>query len=133
MEKNQLRIGNILNYQLEESTLVPTRIDWQDLKQLTEDPKGFNLVHKPIPITEEWLLRFGFERMITQEDSFLLCLDEVFSLDSKDLIYNIKNNCVYINNSFDILEPLTTIEFVHQMQNIVFVIANKELQIKLKT
>ena len=29
----------------------------------TEDEKGFNLVHSPIPLTEEWLLKFAFNKI----------------------------------------------------------------------
>ena len=57
---HDLKCGNILNYDTAEGEILHTVIDWQDLKWLTEDPKGFNLVHSPIPLTEEWLLKFGF-------------------------------------------------------------------------
>ena len=59
---HDLKCGNILNYDTAEGEILPTVIDWQDLKWLTEDPKGFNLVHSPIPLTEEWLLKFGFNK-----------------------------------------------------------------------
>jgi hypothetical protein len=52
--------GEILNYDTAEGEILPTVIDWQDLKWLTEDQKGFNLVHSPIPLTEELILKFGF-------------------------------------------------------------------------
>ena len=42
---HDLKCGNILNYDTSEGEILPTVIDWQDLKWLTEDPKGFNLVH----------------------------------------------------------------------------------------
>ena len=57
---HDLKCGNILNYDTAEGEILPTVIDWQDLKWLTEDPKGFNLVHSPIPLTEELILKFGF-------------------------------------------------------------------------
>jgi hypothetical protein len=57
---HDLRCGNILNYDTAEGEILPTVIDWQDLKWLTEDPKGFNLVHSPIPLTAEYLKKFGF-------------------------------------------------------------------------
>ena len=60
MEARELRIGNILNYDTAEGEILPSVIDWQDLKWISEDTKGFNLVHSAIPLTEEWLLRFGF-------------------------------------------------------------------------
>ena len=56
---HDLKCGNVLNYYTAEGEILPTVIDWQDLKWLTEDPKGFNLVHSPIPLTEEHLKKFG--------------------------------------------------------------------------
>jgi len=50
---NELRTGNQLNYQTAEGDVLPTKIDWQDLKWLEEDPKGFNAVHAPITLTED--------------------------------------------------------------------------------
>jgi len=58
---HDLKIGNIVNYETE-GDLLPTVIDWQALKWLTEDPIGFNMVHSPIPLTEKWLLEFGFNK-----------------------------------------------------------------------
>jgi len=59
IKKEELRIGNILNYTTSENEIYKTKLDWQDLKWISEDQKGFNLVHDPIPLTEEWLLKFG--------------------------------------------------------------------------
>jgi hypothetical protein len=53
IKKEDLRIGNILNYTTSENDIYKTTIDWQDLKWISEDQKGFNLVHDPIPLTEE--------------------------------------------------------------------------------
>src|SRR5690606_2502327 len=59
LKENELRIGNFLNYTTAEGDVLPTTIDWQDLKWISEDPEGFNLVHSPIELDEEWLLKFG--------------------------------------------------------------------------
>lgn len=58
---HDLKCGNILNHDTAEGEILPTVIDWKDLKWLTEDPKGFNLVHSPIKLTNEMLLSFGFK------------------------------------------------------------------------
>lgn len=54
-----IKCGSILNYDTGEG-ISHTVIDWQDLKWLTENPEDFNKLHTPIPLTEEWLLKFGF-------------------------------------------------------------------------
>jgi len=55
-----LKTGNVINYHSEDGEIFPHKIDWQDLKWLEEDPKGFNMVHSPIKLAEEHLLLFGF-------------------------------------------------------------------------
>lgn len=55
-----LKCGNVLNYDTAEGETLPTVIDWQDLKWLTEDPKGFNLVHSGIELTEAFFSENGF-------------------------------------------------------------------------
>lgn len=56
---HDLKCGNILYYDTEEGSL-PTTIDWQDIKFLSEEPDEFNLRYHPIPLTEQWLAKFGF-------------------------------------------------------------------------
>jgi hypothetical protein len=58
---HDLKCGNILNYDTAEGEILPTVINWQDLKWITEDPKGFNLVHSPIELTNEILTKLGFQ------------------------------------------------------------------------
>ena len=57
---HDLKCGNILNYDTAEGENLPTVIDWQDLKWLTEDPKGFNLVHSGIELSEDVFCVNGF-------------------------------------------------------------------------
>jgi hypothetical protein len=76
----------------------------------------------PISLTEEWLLKFGFEKLdkthfvIMQNDSFsspfTITLDdnEIFKLDFQGFWYQL--------------------EFLHQLQNLYFALTNEELKIK---
>lgn len=50
IKETDLRIGNVIYYQSSEDGLLPNRIDWQDLKWLSENPESFNETFKPIPI-----------------------------------------------------------------------------------
>jgi hypothetical protein len=49
-----------VNYDTPEGDVVPIVIDVNNLVWLSEDPVGFNMVHSPIPLTEQWLYNFGF-------------------------------------------------------------------------
>jgi hypothetical protein len=109
MKATELRIGNLVNYDTAEGDVFTNVIDWQDLKWLSEDEKGFNLVHNPIPLTEEWLLKFGVK------DNRLGLFD--FVKVSDDVGYHI----------YFIGRHLIEIQYVHQIQNIYFASTNKEL------
>ena len=118
MDAKELRIGNTLNYTTSENDVVHTTIDWQNLKWISEDFEGFNLVHSPIPLTEEWLVNFGFEK------------------NNFTLLYELKINCFTI--SFEDQEPFAwyvesvgiDIEYVHELQNLHFGLTGEELTIQ---
>lgn len=126
IKANELRINNILNYTTAENDILQTTLDWQDIKWISEDPKGFNLVHEPIPLTEEWLLNFGFEKS-----------EELFRLDKYWVEFRNFDSCgmmvlfgcfqfkkIYITKSVD------TIKYVHQLQNLYFALTGQELELK---
>lgn len=56
IRKEDLMIGNKLNYLTSDGDILVTTLDWQDLKRVSENEKGFNLFHSPIPLTEDMLL-----------------------------------------------------------------------------
>ncbi len=121
MKANELRIWNWV--QREDKTFqvdggdIKAMQDWQKL----EDEKS---VICPIPLTEEWLLKFGFEKSdntpfydyFVLEFGIGLCYD-VYS-DSYFLAYQ-KNHYTKTN-----------IKYVHQLQNLYFALTNEELTIK---
>jgi hypothetical protein len=75
---------------------------------------------KPIPLTEEWLLRFGFLR---QHDG---------------LVFYKNGHFIEPNNTVNLFDFYTgdygdwyvTIEHVHQLQNLYFALTGEELTIK---
>ena len=71
---------------------------------------------QPIPLTEEWLLKFGFEKNITTD------LHPTFSYD----ILNVNDGIVYVlNYGF-----VNHIKYIHQLQNLYFALTGEELKIK---
>jgi len=73
---------------------------------------------RPIPITEEWLLKFGFIETSTQEHRFELNPFVVY-LWLTGVIVEIGKEFYETDN-----------KYVHQLQNIVFALTGKELEIK---
>jgi hypothetical protein len=92
---------------------------------------------KPIPLTEDWLLRFGF---VKNDYKY------VYSLNSSNFVEAIFNYDLEGNDAFDFFIKQTSIDggeyiqdlvlintsyyFVHQLQNLIFALTQKELEIK---
>lgn len=75
---------------------------------------------KPIPLTEEWLLKFGFETSNRIDLGELKPCYVIFSL-----ALMIRHNSFFI----DWIGGNTELKYVHQLQNIYFALTGSELQI----
>lgn len=81
---------------------------------------GFGIDHaaqfEPIPLTEEWLLKFGFEK--NTGDYFLGCFS--MRIVGKEMIW-------FVCNDGDFSQQ---VKYVHQLQNLVYALTGEELTIK---
>jgi hypothetical protein len=117
----ELRIGNYYNqfgniYQ----------VNGHIISELEKAPQG-QLWCKPIPLTEEWLLKFGFEKDDVFDEFFTylpihdLCMDKLsFRVDEGFICYE----------SIKYRTLLKHIQYVHSLQNLYFALTNQELEIK---
>lgn len=105
---HDLRCGNILNYYTAEGEILPTVIDWQDLKWLTEDPKGFNLVHSPIRLDDNNVQRLGFDYFHKHNLGY--------KGESEDLILSDYLGCIEVFYNGQAVE----IYFIHELQNFYY-------------
>ena len=87
-----------------------------------ENPYQYYLIHngeeivKPIPLTEEILLKFGFEKKSGSE------------FKNERFIYRFKQRDLIIEGfEYDYNGILCYPEFVHQLQNIYFALTEEEL------
>jgi hypothetical protein len=116
MKATELRIGNLVNYDTAEGDVLPNVIDWQDLKWLSEDEQGFNLVHNPIPLTEEWFLNLRF-----------------ISFKRGHLYYENNGFCIlyaYGKFHYSPSQSITIgreIKYIHELQNWCFLLTGEEL------
>lgn len=123
MKANELRIGNWI--MLLDKT---TQVDVVDYNQVIETEYGLvNLKNvKPIPLTEEWLLNFGFETYTTEKS-------KVYKLGNFMVIYVLKGRFAgnkYLK-AFNIsFSEFGHIKHVHTLQNLYFALTGEELQIK---
>ncbi len=139
IDARELRTGNLLNYDTSEGETLPTKIDWQYLKWLDEDTKVFNLVHTPIPLTEEILLKCGFEK-----NECVSNFNDTFSIVSKSNSRRavglhqpkqFENTSIYFvmfreDVGID-FSDLNEIEYLHELQNLYFALTGDELDIQL--
>jgi hypothetical protein len=117
MKANELRIGNLVFYgtidlnngnQIEEIISVcGNDIKLQESKNVFE----------PIPLTEEWPSKFGFEKsmgsLAYRKGDFAILIWE-----DKSVTIEFKNIAIAVIN------------FVHEFQNIYFALKHKEITIK---
>jgi hypothetical protein len=116
MKAQDLRIGNLVNYKIVDK--LDERKEWFEPCEIDAvDLQVIDLDYQPIPLTEKWLLKFGFfvSDLLIQKKGFKLGNPTkgvyIFNL------YNSKGNvCKTI-----------ILEYVHSLQNLYFALTNEEL------
>jgi len=114
-----LRIGNWYNQFGNEH-----QVDGSIIQSLQDSPDS-QIWCKPIPLTEEWLLKFGFTRQTAPNN--LPCSDF-----GRFRIYwpsNSKNASLHFRPNETEWFPfiINKIEYVHQLQNLYFALTGEEL------
>ena len=112
MKANELRIGNWVRWNYEESSegnVYPVEYGYE-LDDIKNNP---NIV-KPIPLTEEWLERFGW---VKSKDRSHFWHDSNLSLWFND-------NGLFIES----VGGKLYIKHLHQLQNLYFALTYEELQ-----
>jgi hypothetical protein len=108
LEANELRIGNFIYEGLQ---LV--KVDFRKIIEVMQ----CNVNFWGIPITEEWLIKFGINDKFYFAGNLILCEDE---------------ESYYLADENDIGFGLRPIKYVHQLQNLYHSLTGKELEIKTK-
>ena len=144
MEAKELRIGNLIEFLgkvvfVEGLNKLTNRNDlvWIQTKGNVEY-KSFHF--KPIPLTEQWLLDFGFEksggdcRILFENNFALSCFPEYDDKTDKDGFTFIAEQYLWdggLSESEKRLSdsswfPIVTL-YVHQLQNLYFALTGTEL------
>jgi hypothetical protein len=110
MKASELRLGNLV-------------MDGKDIEQV--NARMIDMLVKieadfdPIPLTEEWLLKFGFKK--TEWDNFNSYRLMIGNNDYTIVLYS-DGNC-------EVGDIITCkIEYVHQLQNLYFALTGEELK-----
>jgi hypothetical protein len=117
MTASEIRIGNYLQWNNFTEARIMNGKDFFIVYDSLENSDG---CIEPIPLTEEWCIKFGFQK------------------DLENTIYkNINKHCFlcYDDNIVLLLEEennwcITKVKYVHQLQNLYFALTNEELTIK---
>jgi len=129
MKVTDLRIGNKVFYNDENETPEPiiVEIGLSDLILISEGLKS--CVYKPIPITEDWLVKFGFVMHNKVNGSFCLNNYGIFLSIGLKGFNGFKDNSVSIKTMLITHDWITIdcIDNVHQLQNLYYALTGSEL------
>lgn len=115
MKAQELRIGNLVK-----NLYTGNNIE-VDAFIISE----FDLHLQPIPLSEEWLIKFGFQKTIGSQTTY-------YRKEGFNFLVHAENNhsiemtwSLSYNNEYD----NGYIHFVHQLQNLYFALTGEELSI----
>jgi hypothetical protein len=115
MKANELRIGNYYNHNGEIKQVTPSVIE-----AVYESERVWC---KPIQLTEEWLLRFGFEAKNTYSN---FMNNEIEIASSVRVVKTNERKHFYLDGEIPEFMKIR-IETVHQLQNLYFALTDQEL------
>lgn len=126
-----LRIGNIAFYRVEDE--LDERKEWneiniidaEDILSLEDyESKKQNHPYSPIPLTEEWLENFGFEN----EKIGGMIFTDYKRVDSSFKVLFVGGNIGIWQIAFEKHNLQVYIKYVHQLQNLFFILTDQELK-----
>lgn len=130
MEARELRIGNWVQMPVQNGEVIEY-FDTDVYKISYDEDTGLEFVNdfetsdlRPIPLAEEWLVKFGFFKTPTMHFKSIKNLhgEDVFYFElpivDGDFFYYAKTT------------PNLSIQYVHQLQNLYFALTGQELTIK---
>ena len=121
MNANEVRLGNyIFVYRAFGRSKKKNQIKKISINYISAlIVNDYNYIH-PIPLTEEWLVKFGAEKV--NEISEYFDGEDMYSyelyLDGAECLFDRKCNC----------QPYEHIKYVHQLQNLYFALTGEELK-----
>ncbi|MGI6337857.1 MAG: hypothetical protein ACOXZV_00575 [Bacteroidales bacterium] len=127
MNASELRIGNWI---YERDLLFGNKVAIQvkssaDLCNIENLPNEF----EPIQLDEEWLQKFGFDVSVQTNDYIWIDVNDSIFVLSKPEKYLFTKNFLW-EYRCGTLPRFVELEYVHQLQNLFFVLTGKELTIK---
>jgi hypothetical protein len=122
LKATELRIGNFVKFQgeiIEIDGIDKFNIHWGNGNFAPITINGF---FQPIPLTEEWLEKFGFEK-----DGYNC--EKTFYFEKNGIIIN-NYDGYFLDNPNELVGKRLFIKHCHQLQNLYFCLCGEELTIK---
>lgn len=121
MKANELRIGNLVKYEGKVYAIDSISTEFPTLNTMEF---GIGVVDwnniEPVTLTEEWLVKFGFEKVDYQYVKFVHEEESDFIGVLHDIGF-----AFYVNKDDE--RPLIYIRYVHELQNLYYCLCGKEL------
>lgn len=132
IQATELRIGNLLTYDMGDGTFENSKLDWQDIRWCFENNKDFNLAHKPIPLTEDWIRDFGFVfedigTNPTEEEKRYLVARKGYGTKEIEIEFDRDLSGLTLGN---FTGELLVYYHVHQLQNLYYALTQQELELR---
>ena len=129
MKASELRVDNLVNYEGRVCEVITISQNGDlELAYLDRPPSDpFILTEldileiEPIPLTEDWLIKLGFDKERNAHDTTDLYIHDIISLSNKGDYFSCAIHTL-------LTYPLPTkIKNVHQLQNLYFALTGEEL------
>ena len=133
MKASELRLGNYYLYCIHDELDNPRdyeivdQIDAQDLVWLSSEAGENDDQYKPIPLTEDWLKRFGFKKNKNDDYEIEIGRKGFIMAEAQDdgycfLLYRNDVGMDYIGLEF--------YDYAHDLQNIIYALTGEELKLR---
>lgn len=126
MEAKELRIGNWVEDLFNKRNPEKTQVDldlFQAINNFIRSGQPYPL--KPIPLTEEWLEKFGFQ----YDYEGNLFLEPIHDDAEANFYFHWEVDELVLRDSFEDVF-MSRLNYVHQLQNLYFALCGEELTIK---
>jgi hypothetical protein len=113
MDSKELRIGNWVSW-----------LDGSDNFETTTSSISNSYSCKPIPLNEDWLVKFGFAQYKDPESIY-------YSKEFEGLFnFDLRRSFGFPNFIWEFNDMPLFVDYVHQLQNLYFALTGEELTIK---
>ena len=132
MEANELRIGNLIEYRIQDD--LDDRKDWWEVSKIDATDlcileSNIDYDFRPIPLTEEWLLKFGFNKEYQKGYIGIDVCNSDFVLTEPLKMGEWQTNYTFQFETGSV-PKFKEIKYVHQLQNLYFALTGEELILK---